>query len=292
MKQNRPAVLRLRAFTLVELLVVIGIIALLISILLPALNRAREQAYATKCASNMRQIYQCLMMYVNDNKNFLPTMPGRGCTMSSNTDIAVGWHMLASGMLDLSDTTSAGPPATVADDGGMIPYLPPSRGSRLLLFNCPDDMSAGDVRVIDNVNTVGPRNFSYSFNAYFDWNFNSPNPTFDNLMVQKAGNPPHAVRMSKIRTPANKIFVVEEKWPNDSWCAMIGAPSGYAVDDNDVPADRHTGYGNYCFGDGHVDRLTPMDLYNHCTHGAKATANLTLSANTATDYDMWYWFGY
>jgi len=61
-----------RGFTLVELLVVIGIISVLISLLLPTLSKARKSASAVVCLSNLRQVGIGMMQYVNDNRGTLP----------------------------------------------------------------------------------------------------------------------------------------------------------------------------------------------------------------------------
>src|SRR5687768_14294435 len=64
--------MRRKAFTLVELLVVIGIIAVLIGILIPTLTKARQQSLNTKCASNLRQIGIAVHAWASENKGSLP----------------------------------------------------------------------------------------------------------------------------------------------------------------------------------------------------------------------------
>src|SRR4051812_39785192 len=70
--KGSPMPRRIKAFTLVELLVVIGIIAVLISFLLPVLNRSRQTSVSLHCMSNLRQIGQAAVMYANENNGFFP----------------------------------------------------------------------------------------------------------------------------------------------------------------------------------------------------------------------------
>lgn len=96
----RPSRNRDHAFTLVELLVVIGIIAVLVSMLLPSLNKARESSRKVACASNMRSVGQAILMYTNANKGVLPFAYSTGY----NTD----WMNLVINALDSKQSATFG----------------------------------------------------------------------------------------------------------------------------------------------------------------------------------------
>ena len=110
-------------FTLVELLVVIGIIAVLIAILMPALNRAREHARRVQCGNNIKQLLNAIHMYVGDNKLALP------CANPSTADaVYPGW---------MYDATRLSTPRQQKDveHGVLLKYL----NGNLGIWHCPND---------------------------------------------------------------------------------------------------------------------------------------------------------
>lgn len=134
---------KVHGFSLVELIVVIGIIAALVAILLPAVGRARQEAVRISCKSNMRQLMAAVDMYVSENQGQLPF-----CNWQPNVNkvrlYGAGWLFTAprEGAWDppalAGDWNTIEPPSEGVKTGVLWPYL-----KQLRVYHCPADLPNG-----------------------------------------------------------------------------------------------------------------------------------------------------
>jgi prepilin-type N-terminal cleavage/methylation domain-containing protein/prepilin-type processing-associated H-X9-DG protein len=117
-----------KAFTLVELLVVVGIIALLVAILLPALNKARQTATAVQCQSNLRQIGIAFFNYATENHDYIPPH-GYAFQFLDGTRGATFYHHLGKGGYLAQMQTFKGPLFNIPSTRFNVTRCPAETGS-------------------------------------------------------------------------------------------------------------------------------------------------------------------
>jgi prepilin-type N-terminal cleavage/methylation domain-containing protein/prepilin-type processing-associated H-X9-DG protein len=237
---NRPRqaeTLERGAFTLVELLVVIAVIAILSALLLPALSRARGKGQSVACLNNLRQLALATQLYADDFQGRLPYNLGAADTKNS---VRYGgfrnWaNNVLSWELDEDNTNT-----TWLAKGGLGPYLT----GAAKIFSCPADRA-----VSESQRNAGwtQRVRSYSMNAMvgnagsFSYEgFNSNNPRYTQFFKE-----------SDISDPA-RIFVFVEEHPDS-------INDGYFLNRLwqrewfDLPGSWHNEGANLTFADGHAE---------------------------------------
>jgi prepilin-type N-terminal cleavage/methylation domain-containing protein/prepilin-type processing-associated H-X9-DG protein len=274
------------AFTLVELLVVIGIIAVLIGILLPALNRARKQSRAVTCLSNLRQMGNAWTMYLNDSKGRLPdniwTTPAP-LTAGSAEGNEVVWTAFIFGILgkyrvqssqmlcpEAQDPMPFQANATGGIKGGGTArnaWTGEFQGSTVVGIR----LDGSGVNMTNDASKRGWRVGSYGFNGHV-YSY-TPDPT-KSLDLRKFGKRVTDLRPS-IEVPIFYDCVWYENTDMNNYTqGSFPPPTNLEGDPQNCPAstsgnaenrfllNRHTNAINVCFADGHSQRVMLSDTYN------------------------------
>ena len=230
--------MRRKGFTLVELLVVVGIIALLIAILMPVLGRAREQANWVKCLSNMRQLGQAFMMYVNNNKQRFPR-PG----VAQQPEDWIYWE----------DMPMGSNPNRRIDDSAIAPFL--GKPVNAEVFRCPSDN-------IENRRAGTNYRYSYSANYLI---LRLPPSGWAGIYGTGETNDP--LRITEINNPSQKLLLIDETEQtvdDGCWAWMSTLGSGYNIisvrhmkrqEQIQLLTQPNAGRGNALFADFHADYI-------------------------------------
>jgi prepilin-type N-terminal cleavage/methylation domain-containing protein len=158
-----------RAFTLVELLAVIGIVALLIAMIMPALSKAREAARLTQCMSGARQVFFAVEMYCNDSHDFYPTIAPISFGLKNNP--VPYWHQI---LIDRNYLKAA----LQTNRGGCPDGPSPRVATPAIPYECwPYDTPGGDYYA----RTDDPSSVCYGLNGILQSGFCYKNPQPDGV---------------------------------------------------------------------------------------------------------------